>query len=150
MAAKFRHEYKGFISSSGGVIGEFRGESGFKGLFALPAEYGGVAGYVKPEELFALSCLTCSTTTLMYFLKKFKVIDDISGIEGGVVAAIEPGNGVCFTEVNMSFKIFVKKQEAVESVNKAVENAEKYCPVLKAIKDKVKVRVQANVEVKPS
>ncbi|RLE50032.1 MAG: hypothetical protein DRJ33_07740, partial [Candidatus Methanomethylicota archaeon] len=51
---------------------------------------------------------------------------------------------------NMNFKIFVKKQEVVENVNKAVENAEKYCPVLKAIKDKVKVRVQACVEVKPS
>ena len=86
----------------------------------------------------------------MYFLRKFKVIDDISGIEGDVVAVIEPGNGVCFTEVNMNFKIFVKKQEVVENVNKAVENAEKYCPVLKAIKDKVKVRVQACVEVKPS
>lgn len=98
---------------------------------AIPKEFGGPGDGYSPEDLFALSVISCLVATFKVFAERGKL--SYETIEGGAKLTIDRNaQGVpSFQKLDLSFKLTgVEDQEKAKAF---LAEAEKYCLVSNAI-----------------
>jgi len=133
------HEFHVDIEWLGGVVGKARlGETGAV-WFALPEEFGGVRGYFKPEELLLSSLAACFCVVAWRALQKQRVEISDFAVKSRLIMDRDAEGRNVLTEAHIDVKIKAKKKEDEEKILRALELAEKYCPIGRALSVSLKI-----------
>ena len=133
------HEFHVDIEWLGGVIGKAKlGETGAV-WFALPEEFGGVKGYFKPEELLLSSLAACFCVVAWRAIQKQRVEISSFTVKSRLVMDKDAEGRNVLTEAQVDVKIKAKKKEDEEKILRALELAEKYCPIGRALSASLKI-----------
>ena len=138
-------DFKSGVKWVQGVIGKTTVGDVVELEFALPKEFGGEEGYVKPQELLMSSLLTCFSATLWRLLREKGV--ELKGYAADVVGSVnkdEEGYN-SFLEAVISVKILLANEIDRLKVERALELSEKYCPVGRAIRGNMKLKFEVSI-----
>ena len=110
-----------------------------------PPEFGGTPGQWTPEDQLVSAIEACLLMTTLSVLSRQKI--QLAGYASRATGVMEKtADGLRFTGVDISIDLQVSDPALVEKAERAVNVAEKYCPISNAVKFPVKV--QATVQVK--
>ncbi|MGC8581409.1 MAG: OsmC family protein [Thermoplasmata archaeon] len=105
-----------------------------------PPEFKGPEGTLTPEELLPSVHASCLLTTFLEFKDKMGINLEKWSSNVEAVLGPSPEKGFMFESINIH--IFLKvPEEDKEKIPRALELAEKYCFVSRAIRNNVKVKV---------
>ena len=138
-------DFKSGIKWVQGVIGKTTVGDIVELEFALPKEFGGEEGYVKPEELLMSSLLTCFSAMLWRLFREEGV--ELKGYEADVVGRVdEDEEGYNrFREAVISVKVRLANEIDRLKVERALELSEKYCPVGRAIRGNMELKFEVSI-----
>ena len=107
-----------------------------------PPEFGGEAGRWTPEDLLVSAIETCLMMTTLNVAQRQKI--EVRGYTSKASGQLEKTpEGLRFTAVLLTIELQVADEASREKAVKAVQIAEKYCPVSNAVKFPVHVTVNA-------
>ncbi|RLF18563.1 MAG: hypothetical protein DRJ68_06725 [Thermoprotei archaeon] len=139
------HEFYVQVKWLGGVIGEAKlGDTGTL-KFALPKEFGGVEGYFKPEELLLTSLVACYSVVVWRAVAKQRVELLDYNIDSKLVMEKDSEGRNVLTKAVVNVNIKAKRREDHDKIMRALEIAEKYCPIGRALNNSLKITYNANV-----
>jgi uncharacterized OsmC-like protein len=117
-----------------GVRGEISFPTGNAVEFALPAEFGGVEGYLSPEDLYVAAANACVLTTTLTRMKKYGVtLKSYQASAEGFLRKVEDGREIA--EINI--KVNLKTDGDRETVDKMVAEIKNRVPVIRSMKTEV-------------
>ena len=97
-----------------------------------PAEYGGSAETLNPEELFVASINSCLMLVFYHFAEKSGVaIESYQADAEGTVEKTR--NGLRFTKVSIQAKVKIKAADVAGKLHELSELAEKFCLVSNSV-----------------
>lgn len=109
-----------------------------------PPEFGGPDGQWTPEHLMLASIEACLLMTAMYFITKGKI--GLTSYESATKGILEKtANGLRYTSIQIGIRAVVAAEADRAALQKAVESAEKYCPMSAAVNVPLRVTVDAVV-----
>ena len=113
--------------------------------FALPKEFGGEAGYVKPEELLMSSLVTCFSAMSWRLFRKQGV--ELKSYEANVIGKMDKDKEGYnrFEEAVISVKIQLTNEADRSKVLRTLELSEKYCPVGRALRGNVELKLEVSI-----
>ncbi len=127
--------------------GKTGGEANIKSWnvkFDTPSEFGGLARYPCPDELFISAIGGCLLTTFLYFNERIKL--NLIGfkimVKGKVSLIGQEGYRLTHIEVIMKVEVSEEKSERVE---KCVELTKKYCHILRSIEQCVPIEIKTQI-----
>ena len=107
-----------------------------------PAEYGGSAATLNPEELFVASINSCLMLVFYHFAKRSGL--EIQRYESQAEGTVEKTrNGLRFTAVTVQAKVEAQTQDVASKLNQCAELAEKFCLVSNSVSCPVSYHVTA-------
>lgn len=114
------------------------GKSNFQ--VATPPEFGGPENQWTPEDLLAASVASCVMTSTLFFTKRSKI--EMESYQSQAVAVMEKTPaGLAITSVRVLVSVRLKDSSQSEAMQKAVEMAEKNCPISASLNCSVKIEL---------
>ena len=130
------------------TTGEKKGKLNCNGIETLivstPPEFDGPGEGTSPEHLFCASVLTCTMSTLWTMLDKLRV--DATNVKGEGVTHLDKAKdkkGFVFTKIEIEITASVPDSSNANKFKDAVELAERYCFVNRAIKGNIEIEINA-------
>lgn len=112
---------------------------------ATPAQFGGRDDLWSPLDLFAASLNACLLSTFISVAERLNA--SFVSYESEVVAQVRRVEGALkFTTLLLRPTITVESESSVEPVRRAIDAAEKYCPVARSLNAEVKVEPTIRVK----
>ncbi len=109
-----------------------------------PPQFGGEEGYWTPEDLLVGSVDSCMLLTALFFVGKYKI--NLKAYKSHATGNMEKtAEGLRFTGITVHVEGTVSEEAEIESFKKALEMAEKFCPVSAAVSCPVHLDVSATV-----
>ena len=119
-------------------------EEGYKGVlsfendqdieFALPAPFGGIEGFLSPEDLYVASVHACFLTTTMTRARKYGI--SLISYESSAEGIMEKvGDGREITKILV--KLRIKADADKEKVKAMVDEAAERVPIVRSVKTDV-------------
>ncbi len=138
------YEYRTSVEWKGGQAADILSEEKPPLDMSAPEEFGGRKDRWSPEDLLVASVESCLLLTTLYFVEKMKI--DLKGYQSEGVGRMEQTeNGFRFQGIDVRIRAEVATGEDAEKMKKAVEKADKYCPVSNAVTCPVVVELEAVV-----
>lgn len=137
--------YKTSVNWSEGKIGVIRSQNKPDLSVATPSEFGGPKdGYWTPEDLVAASVGSCIMTSALFFIDRAGI--DLKSYESSAEAVMEKTpEGLAITNVTVEAIVALKDSSQEDGLRKAMDQAEKNCPVSALLKCPVELTVQVNI-----
>lgn len=144
------HEYPATVTWSGGRDGAGTvafPRSGVSAAINVPTEFGGPGGGTNPEELLAGAVSACYSVTFGIIAVNRKL--PFLGIETSAVGHVEQ-NGASFVYTHMTLKPVIRlasdaTDEHVKMAEDMAHKADLYCIITNAVRDKVKIEIDATI-----
>ncbi len=135
--------YETSVDWKQGKTGETRsaGKPAFE--VATPPEFGGPENIWTPEDLLTSSVATCIMTSALFFLERAKV--QLRSYKSNATATMAKGpTGLTITGVKVAVVIELEDPAQADAARKAVEQAEKTCPISNSLQCPVEMKLQIN------
>jgi uncharacterized OsmC-like protein len=128
-----------------GVVGKTSLGDATELQFALPNEFGGEIGYVKPEELLMSSLVTCFSAMSWRLLRKQSI--EIKSYEADVIGKMDKDEEGYYRlkEAVISVKIKLNNESDKLKVLNALKLSEKYCPVGRTLRGNVELKFDISI-----
>ncbi|MBU0678715.1 MAG: OsmC family protein [Verrucomicrobia bacterium] len=137
-------EYKTSVKWSGGEAADIRCDGKPTLDITPPPEFGGKKDRWSPEDMLVGAVESCVLLTVLYFVDKMKI--GMTSYESEAVGRMErTANGLRFQGIDIVIRTVVQAEEDSEKMAKAVQQAEKFCPVSAAVECPVGVSVESTV-----
>jgi organic hydroperoxide reductase OsmC/OhrA len=105
---------------------------------STPPQFGGDKGYWSPEEMFLASINSCTMTTFLYFVDRFRA--SFISYESDVMGEVDlVGGKFMFTAISIHPRVVVADESKKEKVQLALDKSEKYCLISNSTKTEIKV-----------
>jgi organic hydroperoxide reductase OsmC/OhrA len=142
MKGKMMWTYKTSVNWSEGKTGVLRSENKPDVPVGTPPEFGGPKeGYWTPEDLVAAAVGSCIMTSALFFIHRAGI--ELQSYESNADAVMEKTpDGLTITTVTIEATVALKNPGQEDGLRKAVEQAEKNCPVSALLKCPVKLTIQ--------
>jgi organic hydroperoxide reductase OsmC/OhrA len=136
--------YKTSVNWDSGKTGFIRSENRPDMPISMPPEFGGPKeGYWTPEDLVAASVGSCIMTSALFFIDRAGI--ELKSYESNAAAVMEKTpSGLAFTNVTVEATVALKDSSQEDELRKAMDQAEKNCPVSALLKCPVELTVQVN------
>jgi organic hydroperoxide reductase OsmC/OhrA len=133
--------YETSVDWKQGKTGETRSTGKPTVEVATPPEFGGPENIWTPEDLLTSSVATCIMTSALFFLDRSKIA--LRAYRSNAAATMEKGPaGLTITGVKVSVTVELEDPSQADSARKAVEQAEKTCPISNSLKCPVEMDLQ--------
>lgn len=120
--------YETSVDWKEGKIGETRCDGKPTIEVATPPEFGGPENIWTPEDLLTSSVATCIMTSALFFAERAKI--QLRSYKSQATATMEKtGAGLAITRIAVVVSIGLEDMEQEAAVRKAMEQAEKACPL---------------------
>lgn len=124
-----------------GKTGETRSSGKPAVEVATPPEFGGPENIWTPEDLLTSAVATCVMTSALFFIDRAKI--QLRAYKSNAVATMEKGpTGLTITGIKVEVRVELKDPSQAEAARKAVEQAEKTCPISNSLKCPVALALQ--------
>ena len=134
--------YKTAVDWKEGKTGETRSPGKPTIEVATPPEFGGPENIWTPEDLLTSSVATCIMTSALFFLQRSKIA--LRSYASEATATMEKGpTGLAITGVKVAVTVALEDASQVDAARKAVERAEKTCPISNSLNCPVSLELQA-------
>mgnify|MGYP003604644087 CR=1 FL=1 len=117
-------------------------------LVTPPADLGGKPGFWTPEDLLVSAVESCMLMTILSVVKKQRITLKAYRSEATGTMAKTP-EGLRITGIEIRIAATMGSPEEVEKMQRAVQMAERYCPVSAAVSCPVHVTVLATAAAGP-
>lgn len=118
--------------------GELTFENGEKVEFSSPVDFGGMDGFVVPEELLIASLNACLHMTFLTFAQKMRI--EIRSFESEAEGHLDETNDtIRFVGCTARLRVVVASERDASQAEKAVSLAEKRCFVSNSVDFEVSV-----------
>ena len=95
---------------------------------STPPEFGGPEGFWTPEDLLTSAVASCIMTSTLFFAERAKI--NMRSYASRATGTMEKtAAGIVITKVSVAVEISLESLEQAEAMRKAVEQAEKTCPI---------------------
>ena len=95
---------------------------------ATPPEFGGPENIWTPEDLLTSAVATCIMTSALFFFERAKI--NLRSYKSKATATLEKTpSGLAITRITIAASIELDDMEQEAAVRKAMEQAEKSCPL---------------------
>ncbi len=124
--------YKTSVDWKAGKIGETR--CGGKPVIevATPPEFGGPENIWTPEDLLTSAVATCIMTSALFFADRAKI--QLRSYKSNAIGTLEKTEaGLAITRITVTVSIELDNMEQEAATRKAVEQAEKTCPITNSL-----------------
>jgi len=126
-----------------GKIGETRCEGMPTIEVATPPEFGGPEGIWSPEDLLTSAVATCIMTSALFFVGRAKI--QMRSYKSNAVGTMEKtAAGLEITRIAIEVSIELDDLAQEEAARKALEQAEKTCPLSNSLKCPVELTVNVS------
>ncbi len=120
--------YETAVDWKQGKTGEMRSEGKPTVEVATPPEFGGPENIWTPEDLLTSSVATCIMTSALFFIDRSKI--QLRSYKSNATATMEKGPaGLTITGIKVAVTVELEDASQVDAARKAVEQAEKTCPI---------------------
>ncbi|NYT01992.1 MAG: hypothetical protein GKC10_04460 [Methanosarcinales archaeon] len=127
------------VAWKGGYQGELCFAEGQRIDFALPEEFGGVAGFLSPEDLYVAAANACFLTTTLNRARKYGV--DLEAFHSSAEGIMEPAaDGRAITRI--SIKVRLRAKGNCQTMEKMMAEVASSAPVIRSMKTGVDVDIQ--------
>jgi len=135
--------YETTVNWSEGKKGE-TGSDGKPGIgISTPPEFGGPEGFWTPEDLLTSSVASCVLTSTLFFAEKGGIgLRSYKSKSTGTMEKTPAGLAITGVKIEVSIELEDAGQEA--EIRKAVERAEKTCPISNSLKCPVEVALSVS------
>ena len=108
---------------------------------ATPPEFGGPEGIWTPEDLLTSSIATCIMTSALFFLNRTKI--ELKAYKSKAVGVLEKTpKGLLMTSIEVTASLHLADSPQEEGAKKAMEQAEKTCPLSNLLECPVKLNIE--------
>ncbi len=124
--------YKTSVDWKAGKTGETR--CGGKPVIevATPPEFGGPENIWTPEDLLTSAVATCIMTSALFFADRAKI--QLRSYKSNAIGTLEKTKaGLAITRITVAVSIELDNMEQEAATRKAVEQAEKTCPITNSL-----------------
>lgn len=113
-----------------------------------PPEFGGKAGYIVPEEIFAASLASCMNTLFLLIAKNSKLNLKKLETKATVNMNAESLEKLIFTNIHFNMKVKLEKDDERErkKANAVYQIAQKICPLRQSWGEKVPITFELNFQ----
>jgi organic hydroperoxide reductase OsmC/OhrA len=141
MKGKMMWTYKTSVNWDSGKTGVIRSENKPDVPVGTPSEFGGPQeGYWSPEDMVAASVGSCIMTSALFFIDRAGI--ELQSYESSADAVMEKTpSGLAITKVTVEATVALKDSAQEDGLRKAMDQAEKNCPVSALLKCPVELRV---------
>jgi len=120
--------YKTAVDWKSGKTGETRCEGKPTVEVATPPEFGGPENIWTPEDLLTSAVATCVMTSALFFFDRAGI--RLNAYKSDATATMEKTpNGLAITGIRIDITVGIEDAAQEEAARKAVEQAEKSCPL---------------------
>ena len=133
--------YRTSVDWKQGKTGETRSEGKPAVEVATPPEFGGPEGIWTPEDLLTSAVATCVMTSALYFFDRSKIALRSYKSEAAAVMEKTP-SGLAITGIRIEITVGIEDPAQEEAARKAVEQAEKTCPLSNSMTCPVTVEIR--------
>ncbi len=132
--------YETAVDWKAGKTGETRSAGKPTVEVATPPEFGGPENIWTPEDLLTSSVATCIMTSALFFLDRSRIA--LRAYKSNATATMEKGPaGLTITGVKVAVTVELEDPEQAEAARKAVEQAEKTCPISNSLQCPVEMEL---------
>ena len=118
--------------------GELTFENGEKVDFSSPMDFGGMQGFVVPEELLIASLNACLHMTFLTFAQKMRI--EVQSFESEAEGHLDETNDTTrFVGCTVRLRVLVGSAKDVDRAEKAISLAEKRCFISNSVNFEVSV-----------
>ena len=133
-------KYEVSVDWKEGKIGESRCAGKPAIEVATPPEFGGPEKIWTPEDLLTSSVATCIMTSALFFIDRANI--QMRSYRSNAVGTMEKGpTGLVITGIRVEASIELEDPAQEEALRKAMEQAEKTCPISNSLKCPVELVV---------
>ena len=133
-------KYEVAVDWKEGKIGESRCSGKPTVEVATPPEFGGPENIWTPEDLLTNAVATCIMTSALFFIGRAKI--QMRSYKSNAVGTMEKtAAGLEITRIAIEVSIELEDSAQEEAVRKALEQAEKTCPLSNSLKCPVELVV---------
>lgn len=131
--------YKTSVNWSEGKTGVLRSENKPDVPVGTPPEFGGPEeGHWTPEDMLAASVGSCIMTSALFFIDRAGI--ELQSYESNADAVMEKTpSGLAITNVMIEATVSLKDSAQEDGLRKAMDQAEKNCPISNSLKCPVKL-----------
>ncbi len=135
--------YETSVDWKEGKTGETRCEGKPAIEVATPPEFGGPEGVWSPEDLLTSAVATCIMTSALFFIGRAKI--QLRTYKSTAVGTMEKtAEGLAITRIAIEVSIELDDLAQADATRKAVEQAEKTCPLSISLKCPVELTVNVS------
>ncbi len=110
---------------------------------ATPPEFGGPPNIWTPEDLLTSSAASCIMTSTLFFAEKAGIeMRSYMSNASGVME--KTPNGLAITRITVEVAITLVDASQEAAIRKAVDRAERTCPISKSLRCPVEVKLHIN------
>lgn len=133
--------YETAVDWKQGKVGETRSDGKPSVEVATPPEFGGPENIWTPEDLLTSSVATCIMTSALFFFDRAKI--QLRSYKSNATATMEKGpTGLTITGMKVVVTVELEDSSLAEGARKAMEQAEKTCPISNSLKCPVELELQ--------
>jgi organic hydroperoxide reductase OsmC/OhrA len=113
-----------------------------------PPEFGGIAGYCVPEEIFAAALASCMNTLFILIARNSKLQFKSLKTNAKIKVNAEGLEKLIFTDVHFNMKVELEKDDEWErkKANTVYQMAQKTCPIRQSWGEKVPIKFELNFQ----
>ena len=135
--------YETSVDWKEGKVGETRCEGKPAIEVATPPEFGGPEGIWTPEDLLTSAVATCIMTSALFFTERAKI--QLRAYKSKATATMEKTPaGLAITRMAVVVSIELEDMAQEAAVRKAMEQAEKTCPLSSSLNCPVELTVNVS------
>jgi uncharacterized OsmC-like protein len=116
-------------------------------IFDTPEVYGGRGQGLCPYRLFIAGVLGCINNTFLD-IKRMSNLDLVSFVLHGHLYVKFDGEGYTISKFEITGKVVVADEDDLYLGQRVIEQAKKYCPLTRSIKDSVPIEYDITLESK--
>ena len=110
---------------------------------ATPPEFGGPENIWTPEDLLVNAVSTCIMTSALFFIGRAKI--QMCSYKSNAIGTMEKtASGLEITRIEITVSIELEELAQEEAVRKALEQAEKTCPLSNSLKCPVELVINVS------
>ena len=133
--------YEASVDWKQGKTGETRSAGKPTMEVATPPEFGGPENIWTPEDLLTSSVATCIMTSALFFIDRAKI--QLRSYKSNATATMDKGpTGLTITGIKIAVTMELDDPTQTAAARKAVEQAEKTCPISNSLKCPVELSLQ--------
>lgn len=138
-------DYNTSLTWTGGEAADLKCEGKRTLAITPPPEFGGKRDCWSPEDMLVGTVESCMLLTTLHFVGKLKI--GLSAYESRAVGRMKrTSDGLRFQSMEVEIHAILDTPEDEEKMNKAVEQAEAFCPVSAAVSCPIQVNLTTEVK----